>query len=396
MSALAPCLELRLLLACARLRLEPADAAAIDAALEGDLDWERVMHLARWHGLRPLLERHLVGRDARIPRAVLVELWAETAAIARRNRALDGELGRIGTLLDAAGVGAVPYKGPTLARAAYGDLALREFGDLDILVARRDVLRAREALCKAGYVAEYPLRPDVERAFLDSGAQYHLVLRSRDLGHLVELHWKTDPDYPVERMDDASWWEGTRQSQGPPSLCPEELMLVLCIHGSKHGWASLGWLVDIAELLRRDAGLDWDGIIERVAALGCARRVGLGLRLAADWLDAPLGPAAAALARSGGIEALLPAVEARMLAPDPGPPGPFEGLRQALALHDRARPRIRLILHGVFLPSLVEWTRWPLPRALFFAYPVLRMGRLAGKYAKRGLEGLSGGRKLHS
>lgn len=396
MSAQARCPELGLLLACARLRLEPADAAAIDAALDVGLDWERVLHLARWHGLRPLLNRHLAERAGRVPRPVLVELWAETEAIARRSRALEEELGRVGALLDAAGVAAVPYKGPTLARAAYGDVALREFGDLDILVARRDVLRARDALCAAGYAAEYPLRPDVERAFLDSGAQYHLVLRSSAMGHLVELHWKTDPDYPVERMEDAGWWEGTRRSAGQRSLCAEDLMLVLCIHGSKHAWSSLGWLVDVAELLRGGTGLDWGVIADRVAALGCARRVGLGLRLAADWLGAPLGTAATVLARGNDIEALLPGIEARMLDPDPSPAGPIEGLRQALALHDRARPRIRLVLHGVFLPSLVEWTRWPLPRALFFAYPVLRMGRLAGKYLKRTLAWLIGGRKLHS
>ncbi|HET7134077.1 MAG TPA: nucleotidyltransferase family protein [Gammaproteobacteria bacterium] len=387
--------ELRLALACARVRLGPRDDDELQACLDAPIDWDRLLRLAHWHGLRPLLHRHLAGHE-NVPRAAAVQLWAQAEAIARRNRFMRAELGRILALFDSAGIRALAYKGPTLALRAYAELALREFGDLDILVPRAQVQRARDALCAAGYVREYPLEPAIEEAFLDSQAQYHLVVRAPGEGPLVELHWKSDPDYPVERLDDESWWACAGRIDGLPTLADEDLLLVLCIHGSKHSWACLGWLVDVAEVLRSRCDVDWQRFAERALAMGSARRVGAGLRLASDLLGAPLPEPAAALARRPDVERILPALRAAMLAVEPAPLSPWQGLRQQWALHGTPTHAIRNIFRSLCLPSLVEWTRWPLPRALFFAYPVLRLGRLSGKYLRRGVAAASRGRRLQS
>lgn len=397
MIACAQIPEVRLVLACARAHLAPGDRAALEAALDAGVDWARVLHLARWHGMRPLLHRHLGAMDSgRVPRPVLVELWAEAETIAGRNRALHAELGRICSTLEGGGIRSLPYKGPTLALAAYGDLALREFGDLDILVARSDVLAARDTLCAAGYVEEYPLRPHVQRAFIASDAQYHLVLRSPVLGHLVELHWKTDPDSPVERLEDPAWWHATLRPGALRGFTDEELLLVLCVHGSKHGWSSLGWLVDVAELLALESRIDWERFCDRARAIGCSRRVGVGLWLAAELLGAPLAPAARAMAERSDVRRLAATLMPAILAAEPDSPGVLRGLRLGLAMVERPEKRIGVVFRTVCLPSLVEWTRWPLPRPLFFMYPVLRMGRLAGKYSRRGIDSLFAGRRLHS
>jgi hypothetical protein len=44
---------------------------------------------------------------------------------------------------------------------------------------------------------------------------------------------------------------------------------------------------------------------------------------------------------------------------------------------------VRHGINTVLAPSLVEWSRWPLPRALFFLYPALRLMRLTRKYLLR-------------
>ena len=387
--------EVRLAVACARVSLAERDRAEVRGCLDGPIDWGRLVRLARWHGLRPLLHRHLSDCEG-VPRAVLVELWAETETIARRNRAMTAELDRILGRFDSMGLRAVPYKGPTLALRAYGELGLREFGDLDILVPRSQVQRARDALCAIGYVPEYALQPAIEQAFLDSHAQYHLVLRAPEAGHLVELHWKSDPDYPVEHLEDERWWAGARGVEGAAALGDEDLLLVLCIHGSKHFWSSLGWLVDVAEILRRPGEIDWSRFVARAVAMGAARRVGVGLRLAADVLDAPLPPACRVLAARPDVMRLAAAIGPAMLAAEPGPMSRWQAMRLQRALHGTWFLGIRDLLRAVCLPSLVEWTRWPLPKPLFFAYPALRMGRLAGKYLRRGLQAASGGRKLQS
>ena len=51
----------------------------------------------------------------------------------------------------AAGIPAIPYKGPALAATAYGNVGLRVFGDLDILIQKEDVPRAADMMTALGY-----------------------------------------------------------------------------------------------------------------------------------------------------------------------------------------------------------------------------------------------------
>ena len=41
------------------------------------------------------------------------------------------------------------------------------------------------------------------------------------------------------------------------SLDMEELLFLLSLHGTKHQWVRLSWLVDITEIIRSTPELDW-------------------------------------------------------------------------------------------------------------------------------------------
>lgn len=390
---------IELLLACARVRLREADRRRLGAALPRVRDWGEVLRLAAWHGLRPLLDRHLAAMDgALVPQPARVELWSEAEQVRRRNEQLARELAELDAAFGERGLRCVHYKGPTLALAAYGDPGLREFGDLDILMDRGDVFAARDLLVERGYRQVDRLPPALEAQLARSHAHYHIGLRSPD-GRVVELHWRTDPEFPVEATGSDRWWDAAARMAvaGREVRClrPEELTLVLCIHGAKHHWTSLGWLVDVAELLRAEACGDWAAIAGRARALGCARRVGVGLALARDVLDAPLPPEAADLVALDGVQPLARRFARNLAALEPSEPGSWEALRLNLALHERTGRRARLVLDAVFLPTMADWQRWRLPRALFFAYPALRLTRLAAKYARRARPRLAAPRRLH-
>ncbi|HEY3839236.1 MAG TPA: nucleotidyltransferase family protein, partial [Bryobacteraceae bacterium] len=64
----------------------------------------------------------------------------------RHNMTLTAELFRILGLFNKSGIEVIPFKGPTLAVAAYGDLSLRMFADLDILVSEQDLDAAVDTL----------------------------------------------------------------------------------------------------------------------------------------------------------------------------------------------------------------------------------------------------------
>lgn len=144
-------LEFQLLVVCARTRLDSASAAQLGALVEAGVDWDRVLEGARHHGVMPLLHRHLSDLGALVPAPVLAELSLYARNNAVHNLMLAHALLRILAALGQQGVGAVPYKGPVLASSAYGDVSLRSFKDLDLIVEAQDFGRAADTLQRLGY-----------------------------------------------------------------------------------------------------------------------------------------------------------------------------------------------------------------------------------------------------
>lgn len=68
-------------------------------------------------------------------------------------------------------------------------------------------------------------------------------------------------------------------------LCPEDLLILLCVHGSKHAWEQLKWVCDVAELVRRRPALDWSRVLFQAGEWRCRRLVLLGLAMAHSLFD---------------------------------------------------------------------------------------------------------------
>lgn len=380
-------METDLLLSCAGLEQTLQKRARVANALAGGLDWRHLLAIANRNGLSPLLFRNLqLADDSIVPKQVFAELWSRHRLLQRHNKEMLDELTTILRVFESCGIAAIPYKGPMLALQVYGDLALREFSDLDLLLKPVDILRAKEALHSIGYEPEFVLTPAVEGQLLRAHAHYHLMLSCESRNMLVELHWKTDAEFPVERSDDAKWWAGlgtTRLGDAEVRcFAPRELLLVLCLHGSKHHWASLGWLVDVAELIRQQPELDWSWILARAEALHAGRRLALGLHLLRRMLDVPLPePVLSWLIAQPQAERIAVAIEAGLFDLSIPERNAFQRLRLNLRLYETLPQRVQHIADVVCRPSLVEWSRWPLPRPLFFLYPLLRLLNLTEKYA---------------
>ncbi|HEU4751800.1 MAG TPA: nucleotidyltransferase family protein, partial [Armatimonadota bacterium] len=293
--------EQQLLRLCARVRLEPAHAVRVKQLVEAGLDWDLLLRAARRHAQAPLLHHHLrAWAPEQVPEPVRRQLAESALATARRNLLLTGELLRLLQLFEEQSLPVVPFKGPVLTRALYGDLSLRPFQDLDLLVRKRDLLRCRDLLLRHGFEPEYRFSPLQLRVHLRAECEYNLD--HPESGLHVELHWRFVPDYLHFPLSDDALWSRLQSTplggRSVPTLAPEDLLLVLCMHGLKHFWADLGLVADVAELLRRSPGLDWDALWDRGRRLGCTRVLLLGLHLAAEELQAPLPPAAADRLRS--------------------------------------------------------------------------------------------------
>jgi len=334
----------------------------------------------------PLLDHHLRPMaDGAVPAAVRDALRRRAGADAQRNLRLAGELLRLVDRFAAAGLAAVPYKGPTVALRCYGDLALRPFRDLDFLVRPHDLATAYQVLAADGYRPWTPRTPRQEAAIRATCTEDAF---SRD-DDIVELHWAFAPrEFPLPLDLDEVWARleplplGRAQIR---TLCAEHLLLVLCAHGAKHCWERLGWICDVAELLRRTPGLDLCGVLDQARALGVERIVLLGLRLAAELLDAPLPDRVARRVRDDRtVSALAAHVRATLFRRVPAAsPDPWNSRLFHLRARDRWRDRLRYCARVALTPTAGDWAWLRLPDALYALYYVTRPIRLMAKYGGR-------------
>jgi len=285
--------ENELVLLCARTKADAETSARIKTITGSpdEVDWDYVYQLARRHSVLPLIYSQLNAlARASVPPAQLARLKENYRDNAARNLLLTAELCRILETFEAAGIEAVPYKGPALALYAYGNLALRRFVDLDLLVRKADTIRAKDVLTAKGFLPSTPWTKAQQTLLLRT--QHNLSL-SREEGRLVvELHWEVASSLFASSLQAEEFWgrlETMRLNNiAVKSLSAEDLLLSLCVHGSKHLWERLAWICDVAELLKTRTDLDWSVVLERAASTGNARMLFLGLYLANRLLDAPL------------------------------------------------------------------------------------------------------------
>jgi Uncharacterised nucleotidyltransferase len=284
--------EAELLLCCARTRIGPDTAERVRQLLKEQIDWNYLIEIASYHGTIPLLFWNLsrLAPDD-VPETTLNQLKAASNAIACRNLSLTGELLKLLNRFRDRGIRALPLKGPALADAAYGNLSLRQFCDLDILVPKDDMLKAKEVLVLQGYHPKLDLTAGEEAAYLESHHDYKFV-RPKD-SVVVEIQWGVTQwsfAFPFDFED--AWKRREAVSvagASVPNLAPEALLLMLCVHGTKHRWEQLKWICDIAQIVDTyREKLDWDRLMDQACALGGERMVLLGLFLAHDLLRAEL------------------------------------------------------------------------------------------------------------
>src|SRR5260370_10408956 len=186
-----------------------------------------------------------------------------------------------------AGIGALVVKGPALAMQAYGDPAMRSYGDLDLLVRQRDIRRATELLIAASYA------PSVSLKAIDAGKIPGQYLFSKpDSKFLVELHNDCTLRYFPRRLPLEEFFARrirvSLDAREAPALSVEDELVLICIHGAKHFWERLMWIADVAALISRQTAIDWGRVTDSAKAVGAERMLHTGLRLATDLLKAQL------------------------------------------------------------------------------------------------------------
>jgi hypothetical protein len=276
-------IEVELLRYCLHTHITPTTAARIKTQLNQDIDWTYLIDTAYHHGLMPLLYHNLntTCPDA-VPPATLDRLRENFYANSLRNLSRTQELLKLLDLFHTHDIPAIPYKGAILAASVYGNLALRQFADLDILVHEQDFPKVEELLLSQKYQPHVTW--DWEQSFVNSNSTIE-----------IDIHKAITPPYFPFPLDFDHLWQRTQPlslvGTTVVSFCPEDLLLILCIQIAKDCCENQGQLeqlikvCDIAQVIRTYPNLNWQTLIETARRLGSLRMLYFGLLLASNLLD---------------------------------------------------------------------------------------------------------------
>ena len=372
-----------MLVLCARTRIEREVAESIFELMAAPLDWDELISLAGRNSVTPLIEMSLrtVAGDS-VPSEVLNRLREAVRASTARNLLLAGELIKITGLFHSQDIIAIPYKGPVIAAQAYGNVGLREFDDLDIILRQKDMAKAHEIMLSLGYRTKWPWKLSEEETSPIPG-EYKYYDEARHL--LVELHTQ----FTLRHFPTVPDLDNFARRLVPVSIAGREVVTfsvedalpILCVHGSKDFWERISWIVDLSEMVRSHPQLDWNQALLVAESLRAERMLYLGLILASDLLGTPIPPEIESRMRKDRVATMLAqAISQRLLSAE------WSGIDASARFRFRRqmlpgtlagwRYAVRLAL----VPAQEDLITLRLPRPLAPLYLALRPLRLLRKY----------------
>jgi hypothetical protein len=283
----------------------------------------------------------------------------------------------------AANLDVLVIKGPVLSVRCYGDPGLRQYGDLDLIVRDKDILRTSELMIGLNYEPAIPLA-----AIQANKIPGEYNFRQKTTRLLIEFHTELTFRYhprplPLERLFDRQS-RVSFDSHEVPALSAEDELVLICVHGGKHFWERLLYVVDVAAFLSRQT-LDWSRVESAAEEVGARRMLYVGLRLAADLLGAALPEDVAARMRSDAAVKKLSAQIIRWLpAAGTAPPGILERAAFRTRMHGRALAGFAYLFRLSVLPTEQDWVKGAEDKRPWLLDALGRPFRLARKYGRDG------------
>jgi hypothetical protein len=361
-------------------RREPA--AELRQLLSEDVDWEYLFATASYHGLIPLLQKHVNSTAADLASIhFLSRLKLQSVSNTQNILHLLGKQLKLYHLFRDHKIPIAILKGSVLAQMAYGEISLRQAGDIDVLISRSDFQRARQLLESLGY----QMMPALTETQLSSHLAAHCEIQfvRDDWLTVVDLHWALAPKNFVFKLDTDAVMSRLQRvpvaGTNIETLCTEDLILYLSMHGAKHLWRAVEWISSLGELIRAAESIAWETVIQRAEKAHATRMLALGLRLVEHVSDVEL-PAAVLRAVDAGesMKRIADQLGAQIFTRW-GPADSTETNLYNLKIMDRKRDVIASAVRAIFVPTISDWSALNLPpslHSLYYAYRPLRLSKI--------------------
>jgi hypothetical protein len=354
-----------------------------------EADWDDLLQQSDRHKITPLFYHRLrtFHPDIPIPPDVIGKLRQAYLDNAARNERLYHNLSKVLKILRRDSIPVIALKGAHLAELVYGNRALRFMSDLDLLVRKDDLMKVDALLLEMGCTPT-----EQNRIVGKDNNEFVYLMPKRDVS--LEIHWSILSSVFPFAIDTDGQWARSKPAiiagVDASVLCPEDLLLHLCLHaGCTHGFEpGLKLFCDISEILQHNGGsLDWGLVQRRTREWGIGKCVYLTLKLTSELLGVALP--------EGLMESLKPSdFDERFvdLAKDQifsrrSRTGQPLSMWPAVARFwgaNRLRDKVSLFLKGFFLPREAMARLYPIPAdsVRIYFYYVVRFRDLLRVYGR--------------
>ncbi|MEN8304384.1 MAG: nucleotidyltransferase family protein [Campylobacterota bacterium] len=374
--------KLKFLIACSQTDPSEEDIEFIHSTLDSEhLTSNALISLANQHGILPLVYKtikNLPHIAHHTHEDFLTDLKSAYRQISQQNMLMSAELIRVMKLFEENNIEALAFKGPALSQMAYGDITLRQYNDLDVLIKQEDRDKISKILESQGYEQVLMLTSVQEK-------NWYKHVKDMSLFHLqkgihIELHWLLlDNDYPIQ-VDLSSIWEYPQSvvinRQKVQTFPNESLLLYLCIHGSKHLWERIEWIKDI-DLIIRTQTIDWELVAEQVNKSGFERMFLLGLYLSNTLFQTPLPTI---FIQQMKHQKWLIKLSDFVINDWKQHRGMFHNSLAMRHLFPRIKMQLHYLYQIILKPSKNEYRFVDLPKGLYWVYYLIRPYLLIKKY----------------
>lgn len=241
--------EFELLLQCCRAYL---GTGSLTFPTDTPLDEYNILSLTKTHRIGNIVAKQMDG----LPANASTKQHLKNLSRDNKQRSLKQcqELLKLHKLLTEAGVDFITLKGVLLSQQIHGDFSLRNSRDIDILVKPEALLSTYQAFQKAGLEQLSPTLKLNASNFATYTRLTNQISFTSAEGQKVELHWSLFKEREALPHSMQEVWQRAQEmdfmGQKLKVLDHDMVFEYLYMHGARHHYYNLFWLMDVAKMVR--------------------------------------------------------------------------------------------------------------------------------------------------
>jgi hypothetical protein len=374
-------ITLKFMILCCKIHLDAEDKKDLNRYIYSkEIQIKLLILLSHRHAVLPQVYRTLKTYFPSHPMTLSFKPYY--LKVVQKNISMGHSLCEVLKLFKKHHIEVLSIKGIALSAQVYYDTTLRQFGDLDFLILKKDKNKFYELLLEHHYIPEITLTPQMQKYFLNAANVLGFTTPSSSF---IEIHWELLSKNYAIMLEEPMLWEETALTHiyhtPVRTLNLDNQLLYLSMHGSKHMYSKLLWVSDIAHIVTHHKDICWKKIIQKAKNLGCHRMLLLSLSLAQTLLGLKLpSDIARHITKDKHVEHLQKTCLKLHYTKTQSSKKSIRSFQFLLRLRERKSDKIRFVIYALFLPKFNDFQTLNLSKHFTFLYPILRPLRLMLKY----------------